>query len=167
MIIYHVMIPLPPSVNRIWRKNKFGSIYLTPEGEEYKNNLLFGLHSFKKKVEAELSYHQLWWTDLQNIIFNMKYFFKDERRRDTHNYIKIIADAFQDVFEVDDRHFLFREIEKVIDKSFKQHGVLLQLLFVPKMNAQSDCFEYHEHYHKFHPFDYPKSEIDRFLSESI
>ena len=85
--VLKVTLPLPSSVNMIYGRNKYGSIYLKKEGKEYKKKAI--------KITTEAVKEQNWiklkedeYCYLDTIVYQNK------RGRDNDNIYKLLQDSF-------------------------------------------------------------------------
>jgi Holliday junction resolvase RusA-like endonuclease len=86
------VLPLPPSVNKAFPTNwKTKRRYLSKEAKQYKKTISSFLLKEKKPVI------------ISNICIRMGFVFKDNRRRDISNYIKVLEDCLvSDKIIIDD-----------------------------------------------------------------
>lgn len=140
-------------MNRIWRKNKYGAIYLSPEGEDYMNSLMFDIIPIERQIKKDFQIDNV--SSLFRIIINGIYYFVDRRKRDTHNYIKILADGLKKGLGIDDQHFLVRELDKFIVTG-NNHCILLQLIVLSE-------YEKDAHY-KLYPFEFSDETVREFIN---
>jgi len=78
-----ISIPYPPALNRLYRVNKFGSLYLSREGKQYKDAV--------KEMLKDLSP----FGDTANLSLRIKMFPPDRRKRDIDGILKISLDALE------------------------------------------------------------------------
>lgn len=85
-------LPLPPSVNAIYKTTRTGRTYLSKEAKNYKKEILYLCQ--KNKFNIAINYL---------IELDIKIFKKNKRERDVDNYLKITFDSLQDagVFQND------------------------------------------------------------------
>lgn len=121
---YIELIYSPISSNKLWRKGRQGQIYLSEQAEEWKANLQLDMILTRKKIEESLGYET---SKLSGIIFNCLFYQKDNRS-DTHNTFKLLADGLQLAFSLNDRHFIIREIDRLVIPKMKQSVILMQII---------------------------------------
>lgn len=116
-----VKVPIPPSVNAIWRSraiptnrtDRFGrpiyicSVYMTPEGKAWKTQAakLFRSSGVRFPEKAK-------------VVVEARAFWPDARGRDMNNLAKITCDALQASGVIaDDKRLLWREMDFEIDRA--------------------------------------------------
>lgn len=114
-------VPIPPSVNAIWRSRcipsgrydskgrpvYFASIYMTDEGKEWLNAAVTFL-----KAENSIRFG-----DGEKVVVEARAFWPDARARDMNNLAKITCDALQHSGVVtNDKNILWREMDFTIDR---------------------------------------------------
>jgi len=82
-------LPLPPSVNAIYRINPFGSLYLTTEGKEYKAKIAEWVENWMKENNVSPL--------AGTVIMRIWIAWPDSRQRDPGNLLKILPDALENV----------------------------------------------------------------------
>jgi len=98
-------VPLPPSVNHIYRIVRAGGklrLALTPEARRWKNSVALA-------IAANRDYFPFDVGEGSHFALRVWYYFPDRRRRDTHNCLKLLCDAVASGLGVDDRWILVRE----------------------------------------------------------
>lgn len=101
----HIIIPgTPPTTNTLYRRHGH-IIYMTKEGKDYKEMCQWEIKSkYKDKPRKE---------DVSVII---EFYFKDSKRRDLDNFLKIILDSFTGFLWEDDSQIIELVLRKFIDK---------------------------------------------------
>jgi crossover junction endodeoxyribonuclease RusA len=77
------VVPVGPSVNHLYGKNRFGRDYLNAEGKAYVKVISGIVRSSGKRIG-----------DGFRCEVEIKYFLKDRRRRDLDNVLKCLLDSF-------------------------------------------------------------------------
>ena len=102
-------LPLPPSVNASHRNVRVDLRIKTRAAQDYMVEA-----AWLAKIWAQ----KTGWTipaKGQKVLMRTWTFWPDERRRDAHNTIKILADALEGVLYVDDRYVLMQEQDYTVD----------------------------------------------------
>ena len=100
-----LIIPLAPSINHCYYY-KGGKRIRTKKARDYEENVI-----------AQLMDNDYKFPDKEKIICDMWFFFPDNRRRDTHNTLKIMLDSIErGGLYTDDRYVLPRVIDWVVDR---------------------------------------------------
>jgi len=100
-------LPLPPSENRrLFPRN--GRLILTSEARQYLNSAPIAIKSELKKCA--------WRTVEKDLPVKFHFYFPDNRRRDTTNYLKILCDALELGGLVSDDKFILPRVYKTIVK---------------------------------------------------
>jgi len=104
-IVTVITIPeTPPSTNNLYRHR--GHItYMTPEGKRYKELCQWIVKSVMHKKPTQDSVKVL-----------VEFYFKDNKKRDLDNFLKIILDSCSGLFWVDDSQIVELTLRKFIDK---------------------------------------------------
>jgi len=107
-----VLKGLAPSVNHMYRNAKVGrrSVkVLSTEAEMWKNYTIITTKQWRSKNK--------WSTTRGKVIVKLWFYFPDNRKRDTHNGLKLLLDALEDAQVYDnDRYALPRVMDFEIDK---------------------------------------------------
>jgi crossover junction endodeoxyribonuclease RusA len=116
-----IKVPLPPSINHCYfYKNNIK--IKKPQAREY--------WAFVERLVREeiISQNFERFKGSQKVRCNMWFYFPDNRRRDTHNTLKILLDALEDanLFE-DDRYVLPNIVNFTVDRD--NPGVILELYY--------------------------------------
>ncbi len=101
-LVVAFILPLPPSVNKIYKRGYFGGVQLTEEARIFKAIVwakLFGLGPVKPPVEV--------WIEM--VVVN-------NRKRDIDNVLKLTLDALSDSLGFDDNDILSLHLEKRLEK---------------------------------------------------
>jgi len=104
-------IPLPPSVNRIFKIVKVGGRYrlgLTGEARRWKRSVSIAIAANRKFIPLDVG-------NGSYAVMRIWYRFPDRRRRDTHNHLKLLCDAVAEGLGIDDRWILVQEVGVEID----------------------------------------------------
>ena len=98
-------VPIPPSINHCYFY-KGGKRIKTKQARE-----------FEDEIAEIMSGVDFKFPDKTKIVCDMTYYFPDNRRRDTHNTIKLLADSIErGGLYSDDRYVLPRVIDWYIDR---------------------------------------------------
>ena len=89
-----VLYRLPISVNHAYPQSRTGRRYLSPEGKAFKEEIGWEAKKVYKLPPNE-----------DNLVLGLYFSWKDKRRRDCQNYIKLIADALEGIIVLDDKQF--------------------------------------------------------------
>ena len=102
-------LPLPPSVNHCYFTTKSGNRILTAKAKKY--------ISLVQILAREFVKDQGWQLNAGNkLIADMWWHWPDGRRRDVHNYTKVLFDAMEGIVYVDDKYVLPRHQDYTVDK---------------------------------------------------
>ncbi len=105
-----LILPLPPSVNASHRNVRVDLRIKTRAAQDYMVEAAWLAKVWTQKTG---------WTipaKGQKVLMRTWTFWPDKRRRDTHNRIKILADALEGVLYEDDRYVLVREQDYTVDR---------------------------------------------------
>ena len=104
---FFITIPPVPSVNHSYF-NCHGRRAMTSQGKDYKTNL-GSLAIYERQKQG--------WPIVvgKKVVMELRVFWKDRRRRDTDNIIKIIQDSFSGILYDDDRWVLPRIMDWDLD----------------------------------------------------
>ena len=98
-------LPLPISINQLYLAGRGGKRYKNPAGVKWHNEA-----GWVAKIQKGIQKFEFI-TD-EKIIMELTFYFKSlEKIRDTHNYHKQIADAFEDILYNNDRWVLIRDMD--------------------------------------------------------
>jgi crossover junction endodeoxyribonuclease RusA len=101
------ILGVPISVNAAYRTVKRGGkVYMTDGGKEWKKLIFWEVFAGA----------QNWQGAGREYILTVDYFFPDNRRRDSHNYAKLIVDAVAAALGIDDRYIRYRDGTVEVDK---------------------------------------------------
>ena len=99
----------PVSVNHAYHRHRWtGKVYRTPEAQVW-----------QEVVSWEVKRA---WLDGEGpslntaISLTVDYYFRDNRRRDSHNFAKILTDAVASALGVDDRYIRYRDGAVAVDR---------------------------------------------------
>lgn len=104
-----IILPLPPSVNASHRNVRTNLRIKTQAASDY---------IMEAGWKAKLWARETGWTIPEKghkVLMRTWTYWPDKRRRDTHNTIKILADALEGVLYTDDRYLLIQEQDYAID----------------------------------------------------
>lgn len=99
---------------------KYGRI-LTKQARAWKEYA--GYIALQQKKEQGWEYSQN-----EKLIMELCVFWGDNRRRDTHNLHKLIADSFEGILYDDDKYLLMRDMDFDIDKSNPRVEIIIRKL---------------------------------------
>lgn len=101
-----VSLPVPPSVNHMYQNVGRGARRLTSEAVKYVKNA-------QDTTKMEIR-RQGWKKDGEKVwnYMDLEFFFKDKRRRDSHNCIKLLTDSLEGLLYYDD-YFVMPRIQNV------------------------------------------------------
>ena len=85
---------LPPSVNHMYGRSRYGHIYLTPKGKEFKEELGWILKTKRAVFGSAL------------VKVDLVFKISDKRKRDVDNMLKATFDALKDVIIDDDSQIM-------------------------------------------------------------
>ena len=103
----HLTLPLPPSVNHSHITTRSGKRIRSNETKAYMKNVRWEICTHTVPIGCpyqDKCYMDLW------------FYFPDNRRRDTHNCLKILLDSLQGIVYEDDKMVLPRIQDFQIDK---------------------------------------------------
>lgn len=102
---------LPPSVNHLYGRNKFGSVYLKKEGKLYKEKMI-------KRIKEEVK-NQQWVKCEGEYLFLNEVVFMNKKGRDSDNLKKLMQDCITEsgVVWTDDTYCLPKTNRIYIDKN--------------------------------------------------
>jgi Holliday junction resolvase RusA-like endonuclease len=87
-----LFVPIPPSVNNAYTQGRgHGRRVLTAEARAYKADVI---------TQARTAYPH--WQPGEHLALTLRLYFKDKRRRDITNTIKLLEDALAEAFGFDD-----------------------------------------------------------------
>ena len=93
--VVRLSLPMPPSANHIYRRNRYGSVFLTEAAREYPERVQAAVIEQIGNVLGILKH--VAWVDLEATIHP-----PDKRRRDIDNVLKRLIDALAAVFGFND-----------------------------------------------------------------
>ena len=102
-------LPLAPSVNHMYFTTRTGQRILKKEAKEW----IATAQEIARKACGEQGWVK---TEKTKIIMEITTYWKDKRRHDVHNGIKITADALEGILYDDDKWVLPRYIDFDVDK---------------------------------------------------
>lgn len=113
-------IELPPSINAIYRKNQWGSIYLTREGKKYKERMI-------KYIQEEVDKQGWIKTSADVFIFMDEIVYMNKKGRDADNLKKLTQDVLteSDCVWFDDTQCLPRTNRILIDSNAPRIEIIL------------------------------------------
>lgn len=88
---YKIKLPVPPSVNQLWRMGK-GNWYTTPKYRNYMEEVK--LHVAMAKIKP--------FPDDARLAMYVEYYQHDKRRRDLDNLLKSLGDSLQAAYVYND-----------------------------------------------------------------
>ena len=86
-------LPVPPSVNRIWRRGKYGNVYLAPSVEVF--------YAKARKAAVEAKVHRVPFPAGVPVKVTMKWY-RATKTGDLDNRTKIVADSLNGIVWADD-----------------------------------------------------------------
>ena len=105
--LLEVVLPQPPSVNHYTKAGRHGRRYLP-------KNVV----AFKQEVRRIVAVHAPPAPSVGRLVFKAVFCFKDNRRRDLDNYLKVTLDSLQGIIFADDS-----QIDKlIVDRGNKVVG---------------------------------------------
>lgn len=108
MATYEITIrDLPTSVNMIWRRGKNNVTYKTTLGKKWQHDTCM---LYKKEIPER---------HLDHIWLSVDIYYKDLRRRDNSNYLKLLEDALVDaqiIFDDNWKHLSYNHIQGHLDR---------------------------------------------------
>lgn len=115
-------LPIVPSVNHCYRNVSVHRRILTKIGQEWREAALW-----KAKTEIRRQHWQLP-PKGQKLIMEVWTYWPDNRRRDTHNAHKLLADALEGVVYIDDRYVLVRDMDYAVDKGNPRIEIIIRMV---------------------------------------
>ena len=103
LIISYKLDTLPPSTNAIYKRNKWGGLYLHPM-----------VSFFRDMVRYELNKH-IYNKSIKHVKIILKFHVKNKKRRDLDNLLKSVLDAMNTLLYDDDSQIHQIVCEKVED----------------------------------------------------
>lgn len=102
------VLPIPPSVNAIYKRSAQGRMFMTDEGHDWKDE-----YAMKLRVASKGS---VFGTG-EKVVCEVRVWWPDKRRRDMNNLAKLTCDTIQEAGLVeDDKLLLWREMDFGVDK---------------------------------------------------
>jgi len=92
-----LVLPVPPSVNRIWKRGKHGNVYLDPKVEPF--------YLLAKKAAMEAKAHRIPFPKDVPVKVTMKWY-RATKTGDLDNRAKIIGDSLNGVVWADDKQII-------------------------------------------------------------
>lgn len=126
VMTFKISVPIPPSINHCYFYK--GNIKIkTPKAREY---WAFVERSVREEIVAQ-NFNRF--DSGRKIVCELMYYFPDNRRRDTHNTLKILLDAIEDAdLFVDDRYVLPRILDWEIDREHPRVDIVFYYLDTPE-----------------------------------
>lgn len=106
-ILKFQMPETPPSLNHYLMRHRFG-VYKTKGAKEFQERVAVAIHNINKDtakfpMSGELE-------------IDLKFVFKDKRRRDWDNYAKVLCDAMNGIVYVDDSQIKKATVEMLVGR---------------------------------------------------
>jgi len=98
-------LPIPPSVNHLYARNRYGGLYLTDAANTWKTAAGWLAKEWWKKEPTA-----------KQVILNIWIYWNDKRRHDADNIQKLLLDALTGIVWVDDRQVMPRVMGLEVDK---------------------------------------------------
>jgi crossover junction endodeoxyribonuclease RusA len=107
-------LTLPPSVNHAYMTGRRSSKrIMTPRSREW-------MEYAQAQLSASIERHG-WTTLREKAVLELDFFFPDARKRDTHNYLKLLCDAVERAGVVENDCFLLPRVNNyVIEKGVSE-----------------------------------------------
>lgn len=105
-----LVLPLPPSVNRSHRNVTVQKRIRTPETVAYMRDAGWLAKAWAQQTHWCIPPPQ------KKVVMRVWYWWPNARRQDTHNRIKVLADALEGVLYEDDRCVLVQEQDYAVDR---------------------------------------------------
>ena len=96
-----------PSVNHMYGRNKWGHIYLKPEGKALKDTIFWNTKG-KLPQDAEVGYELV----IRGNWYNKTGAKTRIKKRDSNNLVKLIIDACCEAIGIDDSQIFVEQLEK-------------------------------------------------------
>ncbi len=115
-------VPLPPSVNHCYR-NRTRRYFKGGVWKQRRERVLTKVaqawvsHAWAVATDARVKAALSKRPKGEKVILELRYFWPDRRRRDTHNLHKLICDAFEGAIYEDDQWALPRDMDFEVDRA--------------------------------------------------
>ena len=119
---------MPPSVNHTYVTTRSGRRVRMPAAERYQD--VVGWETIVAKNASG------WSWDGGHLRITVKLYPPDRRRRDAHNYLKVLLDGVAEGLGVDDKWFLVHEEPPELDKANPR--VVVTVAALPAQEASDD-----------------------------
>jgi len=118
-----IILKIPPSVNHMYFNRYFNNRIIkslsTTAQIWFKNSIIL-IHDWKSKNK--------WVTVDSKIIVNIWFYFPDNRKRDTHNGLKILMDVLEKAeIYTDDKYAMPRIIDYQIDRQYPRIEISFEI----------------------------------------
>lgn len=108
--ILKLTLPLPTSVNKMYRIGRRGSFELTQEARNYKEASQLLAKQQIRKQKYSIEPQGVW------LVMEVTYYFPDREKRDCHNQHKLLADTLEGLAYENDRWVIIRDKTVVCDE---------------------------------------------------
>lgn len=123
-------LPLPPSVNHCYQNTKHRGRMLTDEGRNWK----FSAGVLARQALVYNEWYDLDYLKNKKIVMEFSVFWKDKRRRDCDNLLKLTQDSFSEILYPDDHMVLPR----IIDFFYDKDNPRIEITVYPKDRIKTD-----------------------------
>ena len=106
----NLVLPLPPSINHSHITTKSGKRIRSTQTKQYMKEIYYYLYNYRVPIDILIP-------TKEKIIMDLWFYFPDNRRRDTHNGLKILLDALEGILYKDDKCVLPRIQDFQVDKN--------------------------------------------------
>jgi len=104
-VLLKIILPFPPSVNRLWRASKGGKVYRSTKYTDWRNHALWALVGQCKGQKIEGPY-----------VMTLEAVRPDKRRRDLGNLEKAVSDILQSANLIENDHLCEEMTLRWVDK---------------------------------------------------
>lgn len=116
-----IILPLGVSVNKLYTFFK-GKKQMTKLGHKYIREVVPVIEQVAKHQKWECAKKGEW------CVIEPTYYFPDKKRRDSHNYIKLMMDTLEGLVFEDDQFTIVREQYVYLDREFPRIEITIKFL---------------------------------------